>query len=119
MTSNRVILLILAVIFLIIVILSSKRIADSLRARFGKYLPSPFTIQQEAKTSTSPTPAKFAEINQTPIPTNVNEQPAEKGGSTATETPKTGPAEYMWFAISGGAAAGLILRKVSQKIMGE
>lgn len=118
MTSNRVILLILAVIFLIIVILSSKRIADSLRTRFGQYFPSPFTIQQEAKTSTSPTPAKFAEINQTPIPT-VNEQPVEKGGTSVTETPKTGPAEYLWLAIGGSVIAGVILRKVSQKFMGK
>lgn len=102
MTSSRLILIFLGFIFLIIVILSSGRIAGGLRDRFGKFLP----ISKTATTEVTPTPTIEAE---TPTPTIV-------AGTTSTpsgQIPATGPAELAYFILGGSLIAGLALKRIS------
>lgn len=101
MASNRLILIFLGFIFLIIVILSSSRIAGGLRERFGKFLPTTNTT-----TETTPTLTMEAE---TPTPTLIP-------GTTSTpsgEIPATGPAELAYLILGGSLIAGLALKRMS------
>lgn len=111
MTSSKLILIFLGFIFLIIVILSSNRIAGSLRTRFGKFLPS---IKRSAETI-SPTPTPTFEVKaKAPTPTVVY---GEKIGDSTTipngEIPATGPADLFYIVIGGSLLAGLSLKKLT------
>ncbi|OGG26411.1 hypothetical protein A2960_06045 [Candidatus Gottesmanbacteria bacterium RIFCSPLOWO2_01_FULL_39_12b] len=101
MLSSRLILIFLGIIFLIIVILSSSRIAGSLRQRFGSFIP---TIRQSAETTPTPTP--FEETG-TPTPTFY----FKITGTPANQIPATGPADLLWLTLGGCLIAGLSLRK--------
>ncbi len=101
MTSSRLILIFLGFIFLIIVILSSSKIAGALRERFGKFLPTANTTVE-----TTPTPTIEAE---TPTPSLIP-------GATSTpsgEIPSTGPSELAYFILGGSLIAGLALKRIS------
>lgn len=103
MTSSRLILIFLGFIFLIIVILSSNRIAGFLRERFGKFLPANNTTVE-----TTPTPTSFME-GETPTPTLIP-------GTTSTpsgEIPSTGPTELAYLILGGSLVVGLAFKKVS------
>lgn len=110
MSSSRIILLFLGFIFIIIVILSSAKIAGGLRARFGKYLPGG-TITSDI----SITPEVMPTLTLTPEPTttapvtNKGGQPVSKSSPTS-ETPATGPAETAWLIISGSLLTGIGIR---------
>ncbi len=112
MSSSRIILLFLGFIFIIIVILSSAKIASGLRARFGKFIPGG-TVTSDI----SITPSVVPTVTLTPKPTvaapstNKGGQPVSKSSPTS-ETPATGPAETAWLIISGSLLTGIVIRKL-------
>lgn len=115
MSSSRIILLFLGFIFIIIVILSSAKIAGGLRQRFGKFIPGG-TVTSDI----SITPSIMPTVTLTPQPTNKVSAPStNKGGqpvsksSPASETPATGPAETAWLIISGSLLTGIGIRKLA------
>lgn len=113
MSSSRIILLFLGFIFIIIVILSSAKIAGGLRARFGKFLPG-----GTVTSNISATPSVMPSATLTPKPTmtvsapvtNKGGQPVSKSTPTS-ETPATGPAETTLLIISGSLLTGIGIRK--------
>lgn len=111
MSSTRTILIFLGFIFLIIVILSSGKIAGVLRDRFGKFIPG-LTMSSGAKITPTVTPLK------TPTPTLTiapNNQTAVKSPPTAPdEIPSTGPENIVYVLISSGFLGGWYLKKLSQ-----
>lgn len=110
MTSSRLILIFLGFIFIIIVILTSSRIAGSLRSRFGGFFPSINTTTME---EISPTPTLAEE---TPTPTPIISSKQVKVTSTPSgTTPATGPAEIMWILLGGSLVTGLSLRTFSRE----
>ncbi|MBI3954912.1 hypothetical protein HY338_00580 [Candidatus Gottesmanbacteria bacterium] len=115
MSSSRIILIFLGFIFIIIVILSSTKIAGALRARFGKFIPGGTVTSDISLTPTNIMPT----ITITPKPTNKVSVPStNKGGqpvsksSPTSETPATGPAETAWLIISGSLLTGIGIRKL-------
>lgn len=106
MTSSRLILIFLGFIFVIIVILTSSRIAGSLRSRFGGFFPTVNTTTTEEISATPPPPAE------TPAPAPITPPGKEKVTSTPGGTiPATGPPEIMWFLLGASFLSGLSLRK--------
>lgn len=103
MTSSRLILIFLGFIFLIIIILSSNRIAASLRERFGKFLPTTNTT-----VDITPTPTMESEAG-TPTPTLIPETTSTPSG----EIPATGPSDLAYFILGGSLIAGLALKRIS------
>ena len=110
MTSSRVIFL--ALIFLVIIVLSSNKIADFLKNRFGRYFPTPSAVSvQESNVIVTPTPTQ---TNGFPVsPTLEYKSDNEK----ATEIPKTGPSEIMLVVIGGSLVAGTVIKTVSKKLL--
>ncbi len=119
MSSNKLALIFLGFIFLIILVLSSKRLAAFVRSRFGRYLPqtTPFSAL-----NTTPTPTQQLQ-KITPSPTkSVQSSPQVKGGETAKtvnnvktpgEIPATGPTEVVYILLSGSFLGGVALKKIS------
>lgn len=132
MTSSRFILIFLGFIFVIIVLLTSSRIAGALRSRFGKLIPSIFPITA----SSSPTP-KISQItpNVLPSPTSYASRfptGTPKGGSNAPtaqrdapdgasqssqtgETPATGPETLLYALLGGSFLTGSLLKRYSKR----
>ena len=88
MTSSRVILALLGIIFLFIVILSSSRILDTLRRRVG------LVPKQEVK-----------EIQITITPGQENSKDEGK------EIPQTGPAAIVYLLLGGGLLSGIAIKR--------
>src|SRR3989338_6898370 len=116
MTSSRLILIFLGIIFLMIIILSSNRVIKGLRDRIGSILPVGKTAVQ--KTTPTPLPTKVM-ISITPTSTPspktgaVSGEQITKGG--VKQIPSTGATELAWLVIGGGSLIGLTLRKISRK----
>ena len=89
---SRIILALLGLILLIMIILSSGRISESLKSRVG--LDSNKSEEKEIKASV------------TPEQENVME--ASKG----QEIPQTGIREIVYLFLSGGLLSGIALRKI-------
>ncbi len=112
MSSSRIILLFLGFIFIIIVILSSAKIAGGLRARFGKFIPGGTVTSDISITpSAAPTATLTPKPTVTAPSTNKGGQPISKS-SPASETPATGPRETAWLIISGSLLTGIVIRKL-------
>lgn len=111
MSSSRLVLIFLGIILIVIVILSSSRIAGALKSRFGKLIPG----LQFAGTSLTPTPTPF-QVSPTPTKTVTSNYSGPTGKSTPNGSiPATGPAEVVWVLIGGSGAAGFLLRKFSKR----
>ena len=105
MTSSRLILILLGIIFLVIVMLSSGKIAGTLRERFASFIPNIRPAEE-----ITPSPTHFQEETPTPTPTVIY------GSSTETsEIPATGPNEIVWLVLGSSMVAGLSLKKFSSK----
>jgi len=109
MSSSKLIFIFLGFILIAVVLLSSKRIATSLRTTFGRFLPATIT-------KPSPTP----NITITPTPTlikkSVSVNNTDKVARDNTgEIPATGPAEIMWLILGGSAFAGTTLIRFSKE----
>ncbi|MBI2617674.1 hypothetical protein HYW55_06075 [Candidatus Gottesmanbacteria bacterium] len=128
MTSSRFILIFLGFIFIIIILLTSNRIAGALRSRFGRFIPSIFPITA----SGTPTPTNLAEVIPTQTPPStptpytsrfpIGTQSTTKGGvpqtaksSTTNETPATGPESIAFVLLGGSFLTGSLLKRFSQK----
>lgn len=118
MSSSRLILIFLGFIFLIIILLSSNRIATALRSRFGKFLPA---LNVSGKISPTPTPTmafKTPTPTRLPTITAINQTGrfggGEKGSSPTGEIPATGPSEVVWLILTGSAFLGVTLKKLSR-----
>ncbi|OGG15634.1 hypothetical protein A3D77_01240 [Candidatus Gottesmanbacteria bacterium RIFCSPHIGHO2_02_FULL_39_11] len=114
MSSSKLVLIFLGIILVVIVILTSNRIAAFLKSRFGNLVP----------------PVKFSAVETTPTPT-LSLTPTiyptgttTKGGlapspttksTPAAQIPSTGPMELAYVLIGGSAAAGFILTRISSK----
>src|SRR3989338_1191000 len=111
MTSSRLILLFLGFIFLVIVILSSNRIAAGVRDRFGKFLP--FIKSESATQAIPPTPTptikKTAFIS---IPTPTLIIYGEKS-TNSSEIPATGLNNVVWLILGGSLTLGGIFKKIT------
>ena len=115
MTSSRLILIFLGFIFVIIVILTSSKIAGALRSRFGGFFPTINTITTE-EISPAPTLVLRNEglVEETPTPTPTTPPGQVKVTSTPSgNIPATGPAEVMWLLLFGSLLGGIALRKIS------
>lgn len=117
MSSSKLILIFLGFIFLAIILLSSNKIATSLRGRFGKIFP---TLNVASKITPTPTPTIALKTpTPTKLPTTVTNQTGRfsggEKGSPTSEIPATGPAEVMWLILGGSAAAGVVLTKISHR----
>lgn len=99
---------------MVIVILTSNRIAGFLKSRFGNVIPG----LKFSAVETTPTPTP----RPTEIPTKGGITP---GGSTKTyptgqstsnsQIPATGPEEFVYLLLAGSAGTGFILKKISSK----
>lgn len=113
MTSSRLILIFLGFIFVIIVILTSSKIAGALRSRFGGFFPPINTTTTETTEEISPAPTLVLSPD-----LRRDEGLVEEGQIKVTSTPSgnipaTGPAEVMWFLLFGSLLGGISLRKFS------
>ena len=90
MTSSRLILALLGIIFLFIVILSSSRILDSLRRRVG-LVPK----QDQVKDS---------QVTITPGQENSKDE--------GKEIPQTGPAAIVYLLLGGGLLSGIAIKRI-------
>lgn len=119
MSSNRLIFLFLAIVLLVVVILSSKRIATTLRSLFGKYVPGVQNIEEVTPSPTltpfptlkasSPTPISNRIASPTP---NLRKYPATTQKSSLSDTiPSTGPESVVWLLLGGGLTSGFTLRR--------
>jgi hypothetical protein len=115
MSSNRLIFLFLGIIFLVIVILTSKQIGTTIRGWVGKYLP----IAQFQNLSPTPTPTPTSKITPSPTKTAyyptmtpVASQFTGKKSTPASEIPSTGPDIVTWFLLGSGVGSGMLLRKI-------
>lgn len=136
MTSSRLMLIFLGFIIIIIVVLSSNKIAGALKTRFGGFIPS---LKPYAEKVT-PTPSKYiAMISPTIAPTASYTAsftaPDEKGGKTggfgqitngsktsnrntyaqkgatpAKEIPATGPQDLVLLMLGGSFLGGIVLK---------
>lgn len=112
MTSSRLILIFLAFIFLIIIILSSTRISNSLRSRFGNMVPSLKPTTDEI----TPTPTVEEQV-QTPTPTpTIFYGKTTTNGKIVQNIPATGPADLVWLVLGGSFFTGVTLKKITSKI---
>ena len=107
MTSSRLIFLFLAIILLVIVVLSSTRIATSLRSRFGRFIPS-LTATRDASITITPTPTQTSKKT-SPTPTVV----IGKKSTPTEKIPATGPTELAWIILSGSLLTGATLKYIS------
>jgi hypothetical protein len=121
MSSNRLALLFLGFILIIVLVLSSKRIAGFLRSRFSRFLPSSITTEEQI----TPTPTPISSLvditkkgklqKSTPTPIRSPQIALKKGAPPTGEIPATGPAEVVWMLLGSGAAGGIIIRKLSSR----
>lgn len=102
MTSSRLVLIFLGIIFLIIIILSSGRIAGALRSRFASYIPN----IRPAESEIIPTPSLETD-SPTPSVTPILSQKS----SPNSEIPATGPNSIIWLILGSSLIAGIILKK--------
>lgn len=109
MSSSRAILIFLAVVFLLIVIFSGSRIADALKKRFGKYIPSPRVAVQNTTATITPSPT------QTPGYPSSEPTIYNANNSEVAEIPQTGPSNIILLVLVSGLTSGLILRQKSKK----
>lgn len=110
MTSSKLILIFLAFIFFLIVVLSSSKIANFLRSRFGSMVPSISPISEDI----TPTPS-IIETTLTPTPTIVygNGYRTETKGGIVRTIPASGPEDLAWLILGGSFSAGIVLKKIS------
>lgn len=114
MTSSRLILIFLAFIFLIIILLSSNRIASTLRAKFSKFIPSLSPITDNI----TPTPTIIEETptpTLTPTPTIVYGNTNKRPNNSTKNIPATGPADLAWLILGGSFLSGITLKKIFGK----
>lgn len=131
MSSSKLVLIFLGIILVVIVILTSNRIAAFLRSRFGNLVPPlKFSAVETTPTPTlPPTPSIFPTGTTTKggLNTYPTSNPTEntKGGISSypsanstpmKQIPSTGPEELGFALIGGSAGIGFILKKISSKI---
>ncbi|MCJ7740794.1 hypothetical protein MUP32_05800 [Candidatus Microgenomates bacterium] len=130
MSSSRIILVFLGFIFIVIVILSSGRIAVALRSRLGQFFPfmKSTSLTTPPKITPTLTPSAVYKISPTSMPsptlsafyggqnTTKGGQNTTKGGVTTAEIPATGPNDLLWVILGGSTAIGYSLKKLSNFI---
>lgn len=122
MSSSRLVLIFLGIILVVIVILTSNRIAAFLKSRFGNLVPPLKFSAVETTPTPSPTPTIRLTLTPTEIPTTTTKGGVKiyptmpTGKSTPTgQIPSTGPEELAYVLIGGSAGLGFILKKISSK----
>lgn len=124
MTSSKFILIFLGFIFVVVVLLTSNRIAGALRDRFGKLIP-PLSFLSAADTTPTPVPSPTVYVSRFPTGTASSGTTTTKGGlvntpeakSTPTgETPATGPETFIYLLLGGSFLAGSLLKKQSKNV---
>ncbi len=126
MSSSRILLVFLGFIFIVIVILSSGRIAAALRSRLGQFFPFIKSTSLTTPPNITPTitPSVINKISPTPTPsafyggqnTTNSGQNTTKGGITTSEIPATGPNELTWVILGGSGVIGYSIKKLSNFI---
>lgn len=113
MTSTRLILVFLGIIFLIIVVLAGRRISTNLKNSLaGLNIPG----FRGAQITLTPTPTVTGEAKGGVVPTMTPVVLEKKESSDNGEIPATGANEIAYFVISGGLIGGAVLRKVTGKL---
>lgn len=110
MTSSRLILIFLGFIFVIIVILTSSKIAGALRSRFGGFFP-PINTTTTEEISPAPTLVLSPDVRRDEG--LVEEEQIKVTSTPSGNIPATGPAEIMWLLLGVSLLSGLSLRKFS------
>lgn len=104
MTIPRILLLLLAILFLVILIFSGNRLSAGFSQRFF----SVFPIGQK----TTPTPTGgIRSFNTLTTPKPTAAQQTTKGDVAGVQTPATGPAETSLALLGGGLGLGYLLRR--------
>lgn len=102
MTSSRIILAALGLFFLVLIVLSSSRIIQSIRNKIGLN-PSQEQIQN-------------SQISVTPSPLgNSTETPTKPVTFEGKEIPGTGPLTTVYVLLGGGLFSGVLLRQMTSK----
>ena len=114
MSSNRLIFLFLGIVLLVVVILSSKRIATTLRGWFGKYVPGVQTVEESPTPTITPYPTVKI-VSPTPLQKKAIEV-TRKSSPTST-IPSTGPETVVWLLLGGGVTGGIALRRIGSSIL--
>ena len=99
MTSSRIILAALGLFLIVLVILATGRIYDSVRNRISG-TSQETTNENEVEISTTPT---------------INEPESSSGQTqfTGKEIPSTGPINIVYVLLAGGLVSGIILKRKS------
>lgn len=114
MSSTRTILIFLGFIFLIIVIISSGKIAGALRDRLGKIIPG-FTLSSGVKLTPTVTPTKSSAPTVTPTPTSQAKYQSNAKSSVSGEIPATGPESFSYILISASLLGGIYLKRFAKR----
>lgn len=102
MTSSRIILSTLGLFFLVLIVLSSSRIIESIRNKIGLN-PSQEQIQ-------------YSQISVTPSPVeSITEIPTKPVTFEGKEIPGTGPLTIVYVLLGGGLFSGVLLRQKASK----
>ncbi|OGG06979.1 hypothetical protein A3D05_02390 [Candidatus Gottesmanbacteria bacterium RIFCSPHIGHO2_02_FULL_40_24] len=107
MASSRFILALLGLIFIVIVLLSSSKILESIRSRTGLLTQNnqvEDSTQAPARTPTTVPTGRDASENKTSPP------PESK------ETPSTGPTEIIYLLLGGGLITGYFINIKTKRI---
>lgn len=117
MTSGRLILIFIGFVIVAIILLSSNKIASSLRSKFSGVLP-PIGVTGKITPTLHPSPtSSFSMI--TPAPTvayiKPTSAPVYSSSSPNGEIPATGPADLAWMLLGSSATIGVALRMLSKK----
>lgn len=102
MGSNRFILALLGIIFLVIVVMSSSRLIDAIRKKTGLQK----SQISDAQISMTPTPIE-AQIEENKAVEVAQNNKQFKG----SEIPSTGPNEVLYIVLGGGIAFGTLIKR--------
>ena len=102
MTSSRIILAALGLFFLVLIVLSSSRIIQSIRNKLGL--------------NSSKEQIQSSQISVTPSPLDNNiETPTKPVTFEGKEIPGTGPLTIVYVLLGGGLFSGVLLRQMTSK----
>lgn len=113
MVSNRLILVFLGIIFILIVVFSGNRIAQTFKSGLARIFPR--TQIGSGSVTPSPTPRLLGNFT-SPTPKNGFTKGEQTTAPPETEQiPSTGPQEITYVLFGGSALVGILTRYLTRK----